>query len=134
MQYLHNYRPFSVGGTLQVHGRIVQDALYGSYWKEIFSGAWQGSVVKSALFALMLKMLHRSGWLKSVKAWVTVSDFMRQRFIEAGALPAAHVHTLRHAWHALPQMPTIEAVSYTHLDVYKRQVSDFMSGGGKLVG
>ncbi|MGV3662674.1 MAG: glycosyltransferase family 4 protein, partial [Prosthecobacter sp.] len=54
----------------------------------------------------------RSGWLKSVKAWIAVSDFMRQRLIEAGALPAAHVHTLRHAWHALPQLPAIEDAGY----------------------
>lgn len=112
VQYLHNYRPFSVNGTLQVHGRVVQDALYGSYWKEIFSGAWQVSVVKSALFAVMLKALHRSGWLKSVKAWIAISDFMRQKLVSTGALPAAGVHTLRHAWDAMPQPPVAEDAGY----------------------
>lgn len=112
VQFLHNYRPFSVGGTLQVRERLTPEILYGSYLGEVLSGAWQDSVVKSALFALMLKMLHRSGWLKSVQAWIAVSDFMRQRFIEAGALPAAHVHTLRHAWHAMPETPAIEDAGY----------------------
>lgn len=112
VQFLHNYRPFSVGGALQVKGRLKPDALYGSHWAEIFGGTWQDSVVKSALFALMLKMLHRSGWLKSVKAWITVSDFMRQRLVDAGALPADRVHTLRHCWHAQPQPPAIEDAGY----------------------
>ncbi|MFN0075716.1 MAG: glycosyltransferase family 4 protein [Prosthecobacter sp.] len=112
VQFLHNYRPFSVGGTLQLNGKLLPDALYGSYWREVRAGAWQNSVVKSAMFAVMLKALHRSGWLKSVKAWVTVSDFMRQRIVDAGALPAARVHTLRHAWNALPMTPVVEDAGY----------------------
>ncbi len=112
VQFLHNYRPFSVGGTLQLHGKLLPDALYGSYWREVRAGAWQNSVVKSALFAVMLKALHHSGWLKSVKAWITVSDFMRQRLVAAGALPAARVHTLRHAWNALPMTPAVEDAGY----------------------
>ena len=112
VQFLHNFRPFSVSGTLHVNGRLMPDALYGSYWKEVLSGAWQGSVVKSALFAMMLKALHRSGWLKSVKAWIAVSDFMRQKLIATGALPAARIHTLRHAWNAMPQPPAIEDAGY----------------------
>jgi len=112
IQFLHNYRPFSVGGTLQMKGRLEPDALYGSYWREVLGGAWQGSIVKSALFALMLKALHRSGWLNSVKAWIAVSDFMRQKMVAAGALPAGRVHTLRHAWNALPQTPVVEDAGY----------------------
>jgi len=112
VQFLHNFRPFSVGGTLQIKGKLVPDALYGSYWQEISAGAWQDSIVKSALFALMLKALHRSGWLKSVKAWIAVSDFMRQKLVSAGALPEARVHTLRHAWDAMPQPPVVEDAGY----------------------
>lgn len=112
VQYLHNYRPFSVGGTLHADGRLVQDAIYGSYWKEVLSGAWQGSVVKSALFAVMLKALHRSGWLQSVKAWIAISDFMRQKLVSAGALPEARVHTLRHAWDAMPKPSAVEDAGY----------------------
>lgn len=111
IQFLHNFRPFSVDGALQVNGKLMPDALYGKYWNEVRSGAWKNSVVKSSLFALMLKALHRSGWLKCVKAWVTGSDFMRMRMVDAGALPAERVHTLRHAWHAQPP-PTLEDAGY----------------------
>lgn len=112
VQFLHNFRPFSVGGTLLVNGKLTPDALYGGYWKEVCSGSWQNSVVKSAVFALMLKWLHLSGWLKSVKAWVAVSDFMREKLVSSGALPEARVHTLRHSWNALPQTPVVEDAGY----------------------
>lgn len=112
VQFLHNFRPFSVGGTLQIRDRITPDALYGSYWKEVRSGSWQNSVVKSALFAAMLKALHRSGWLKNVKAWIAVSDFMREKMVSSGALPAERVHALRHSWNAMPQPPAIEDAGY----------------------
>lgn len=112
VQFLHNFRPFSVGGTLQVKGKLTPDALYGSYWKEVRSGSWQNSVVKSALFAIMLKALHKSGWLKSVKSWIAVSDFMREKLVSTGALPAARVHTLHHSWNAMPQPPAIEDAGY----------------------
>lgn len=112
VQFLHNFRPFSVGGTLLVNGKLTPDALYGGYWKEVCAGSWQDSVVKSALFALMLKWLHLSGWLKSVKAWIAVSDFMRDKLVSSGALPENRVHTLRHSWNALPQTPVVEDAGY----------------------
>lgn len=112
VQFLHNFRPFSVGGTLLVNGKLTPDALYGGYWKEVCAGAWQDSVVKSALFALMLKWLHLSGWLKSVRAWIAVSDFMRDKLVSSGALPESRVHTLRHSWNALPQTPVVEDAGY----------------------
>ncbi len=112
IQYLHNFRPFSVGGTLFVKDRLCPDSLVGSPWAEVRGGAWQGSVVKSALFALMLKMLHRSGWLKSVKAWVAISDFMRDRLVQSGCLAADRVHTLRHSWDAMGSPPEAEDAGY----------------------
>lgn len=112
IQFLHNFRPFSVGGTLQANGKPMLDALYGNYWEEVRAGAWQNSVVKSALFALMLLMLHKSGWLESVKAWIVMSDYIKKRLIDAGTLPPTRVHVLRHAWHAIPKEPTVEDAGY----------------------
>lgn len=108
IQYLHNFRPFSVGGTLYSRGRIVREPLTGSYWREVWEGAWQGSRIKSALFALMLKRLHRSGWLDSVSAWVAISEFMRDRLIEAGAVSGDRIHVLRHSWDAMKEAPAVE--------------------------
>jgi glycosyltransferase involved in cell wall biosynthesis len=108
VQYLHNFRPFSVGGTLYVNGRVCPDSLGGDYATEVRAGAWQNSVVKSALFALMLKMLHRSGWLRSVKAWVAISDFVRDRIVEAGLVPPERIHALRHSWDPMSRAPHTE--------------------------
>lgn len=104
IQYVHNFRPFSVGGTLYANGRLLADGLKGNFAREILHGAWQGSRVKSLLFAMMLKRLHRSGKLRSVKAWIAISDFMRGKMMEAG-IPADRVHTLRHAWDAMSEPP-----------------------------
>ncbi len=112
VQFLHNYRPFSVGGTLFVNGKITPDALYGSLHKEVLVGAWQGSVVKSALFAMMVRALRLSRWTNSVKAWIAVSDFMREKLVGSGALPAARTHTLRHCWNAMSQPPQSEDAGY----------------------
>jgi glycosyltransferase involved in cell wall biosynthesis len=100
IHYLHNFRPFSVSGTLYSKGRILSEALSGNWQREVREGTWQSSIVKSALFAGMLKWLHWSRWLNSVKAWVAISDFMRRRLIEAG-VSAMHIHTLRHSWDAM---------------------------------
>lgn len=104
IHYIHNFRPFSVGGTLYVNGQLTPESLHGHYGREVRGGAWQGSVLKSAIFAMLLKRLHRSGWLRSVKAWVCISEFIRDRFIEAGLEPST-VHALRHSWDAMPELP-----------------------------
>jgi glycosyltransferase involved in cell wall biosynthesis len=106
MQYLHNFRPFSVSGTLYAKGQMMPEALTGDYRQEILHASWQGSVLKSALFAMMLKGLHASRWLDSVKSWIAISEFMRQRMIGAG-LPAERVHALRHSWDAMPAAPAV---------------------------
>lgn len=107
IQYLHNFRPFSPGGTLFAKGKLITDALPGRYLPEVLSGSWQGSVLKTALFALMLKKLHRSGWLDSVRQWVAISDFMRDRLIESGLSPE-RIRTLRHSWDAMPEPPALD--------------------------
>ena len=97
IQYIHNFRPFSVGGTLWARGRLCQDSLRGNYWDEIRLGAWQNSVLKSAIFASVLKFLHATEWLRAVKGWIAISKFMHDKFIEAGIEPST-VHILQHAW------------------------------------
>lgn len=104
IQYLHNFRPFCVSGTAYARGKLLPEALHGDYWREVTHASWQDSVVKSALFAVMLKWLHASGWLHSVKAWIAISDFMRDRLIEAG-VDERRIFALRHSWDAMPVAP-----------------------------
>ena len=104
IQYVHNFRPFSIGGSLWAGDQITTESLQGNYWKEIKAGAWQDSKLKSALFAILLKRLHHSGWLSSVKRWICISEFMQEQFREAG-LPEEQVEALRHAWDARKEAP-----------------------------
>jgi len=111
VQFAHNYRPFSAGGSLYADGQVIIEPLHGDYWREIYHGVWQRSVVKTAVFALAMKLLHRSGWLDAVNVWICVSEFMRDRFIEAG-LPREKVHGLRHAWVPMPEAPPVKDGNY----------------------
>lgn len=97
IQYAHNFRPFSVGGSLWANDQPALGSLQGHYWREVVDGSWQNSLLKSALFAIVLKRLHSSGWLSSVKTWVCISEFMQKQFIAAG-LNEEEVVALKHAW------------------------------------
>lgn len=96
----HNFRPFSVNGYCWARQHLAPQGLHGNYWPEILAGSWQNSRIKTAIFATVLRKLRSSGWLDSVNAWVAVSDFVRNRFIEAG-VPADRVFTLRYSWDLL---------------------------------
>ncbi len=111
IQYLHNYRPFSVGGSLFYDGKVQTAPLHGDYLGEIRAGAWQGRL-KSALCALMLRRLHRSGWLESVKAWVCISQFMADCLAQHGCVPRERLHVLLHSWDAMPEPPAHEDDGY----------------------
>lgn len=111
IQYAHNYRPFSVSGALFTGGRVSTESLKGSYWREILHGTWQNSIVKTALLALAFKRLRRTDWLDSVKAWVCVSEFMCDKFVEAGMKPE-RIFGLRHSWEMMSDPPASEDGGY----------------------
>ncbi|MBA2435781.1 MAG: glycosyltransferase family 4 protein [Chthoniobacterales bacterium] len=110
VQYLHNYRPFSVNGYLWAGNRLAPQGLTKNYWPEISAGAWQNSRVKTAWLASVLTASHLLGWWRSVKVWIAISDFVKDKFISAG-IPAEKVVTLRHFWRP---GPAPEAASGNH--------------------
>jgi len=97
IQYIHNFRPFSVNGYLWAGDRLAPGGLSKNYWQEIRHGAWQNSRGKTAWLALVLLLSHALGSWRGVKAWIAISDFMRQKFISAG-VPPEKIFTLRHFW------------------------------------
>jgi glycosyltransferase involved in cell wall biosynthesis len=109
--WIHNFRPFSVNGYLWAGGQIATGGLRRNYWQEIRDGAWQSSSLKTAWFAFVLTLTYRLGWFKAVKAWVAISDFMREKFIEAG-VPAKDIFTVRHAWHPMGGPPPVQDGGY----------------------
>ena len=103
VQYIHNFRPFSASGTMWVNGRVNAAGLRGNPWPEVMGRAWERSFLKTFLVASYQSKLVSSGTLDVVRRWIAISEFMRERFIEAG-IPADRVVTLRHCWqpHAVP--------------------------------
>ncbi len=104
VQYIHNFRPFSVGGTLWNKGKVYEQSLRQDFLAEALSGSWQGSRLKSLLMMLLLKRLHQSGWLDNVKAWIAPSEFIKDKFVEAG-IPKNKIHMLRYDWETMSVMP-----------------------------
>ncbi|MEQ1850406.1 MAG: glycosyltransferase family 4 protein [Chthoniobacteraceae bacterium] len=102
--YIHNFRPFSVNGYLWAGDKVATGGLRRNFWKEIRHGSWQDSVAKTAWLAFVLTLMHQLGWFKAVKAWVAISDFMREKFIEAG-VPRDDVFTVRHSWRPMEAPP-----------------------------
>jgi glycosyltransferase involved in cell wall biosynthesis len=97
IQYIHNFRPFSVNGHLWVDNQIATGGLSRNYWPEIRHGAWRSSRSKTAWLAFVLSLSHALGWWRNVKTWIAISDFMREKFISAG-VRAEDIFTLRHFW------------------------------------
>jgi len=114
IQYLHNFRPFSVDGSLWVDNRIESGGLTRNYWNEIRHGAWQNSRLKTAWLAAVLSLMHRLGWWKSVKAWIAISNFVRGKFVSAG-IPQEHIFTLRHFWKPKPGSFESDGTHYLYL-------------------
>jgi glycosyltransferase involved in cell wall biosynthesis len=114
IQYIHNFRPFSVNGYLWAGDHLAPQGLKKNYWPEIRAGAWQNSRSKTAWLALILWTLHARNAFKNVKAWIAISDFMREKFISAG-VPPQKIFTLRHYWRPKPKPAVVEGDHYLFL-------------------
>lgn len=104
IQYCHNFRPFSISGTLWAKGAICDAGLQQDFGPEARAATWQGSRLKSTILAWHLKKLHQSGALSAVRTWVAISEFVAAKFRETG-LRTQEVEALRHSWDARPEAP-----------------------------
>ncbi len=106
--YLHNYRPFSTNGACWCQDRLETGGLNRRFMREILAGAFQGSVARTAWVALLLHLGHSLGWYRQVDAWIAVSSFVRDRFVEAG-VPAEKVHVLAYPFFPRHEVPAPSA-------------------------
>lgn len=104
ISYIHNFRPYSVNGYLWADDRIVTAGLRKNFFPEILAGSWQNSRVKTALYAAILTGMHQAKLFRHIKVWVAISEFMRDKFIEAG-VPSQDIVTVPHSWDPIPQVP-----------------------------
>ena len=100
IQWLHNYRPFSPSGTLFAGRTLLKPDDPRIVWKETLHGSWNGRIL-TAWLAMGYARLKRRGDFNSVRAWVAVSEQMKQIFAQARWFPE-RLHALLHSWHAQP--------------------------------
>lgn len=111
IQYVHNFRPFSVSGYLQTTDLTKLDSWPQMFLSEIGRASWRNSRLRTAWFATVLSIAHALRWFERLSAWIAVSDFMRDQFIRAG-VPAEKIFTLRHFWRPVADLTTTTDQDY----------------------
>ena len=106
IQWLHNYRPLSVGGSLFAGPHPLKPEDPWLRWKESFAGSWNGRLM-TAWLSLAYWRIQRRGDYESVKAWVAVSDEMRSVFARGGWF-TDRLHSVRHSWHLSASQSAVE--------------------------
>jgi glycosyltransferase involved in cell wall biosynthesis len=86
VQTLHNYRLLCPAANLLRDGKVCEACL-GNWglWPSIRYGCWHSSSAQTAVVAAML-VTHRwlKTWQNQVDLYVAMTNFARQKFIEAG--------------------------------------------------
>jgi glycosyltransferase involved in cell wall biosynthesis len=102
VHWLHNYRPLSPSGTMRAGGQTLRPEDRWLAWKEARYGTWHGRLATAAL-ALAYRHIRRRGDFESVKAWVAVSEEMKQIFSRARFAPN-RLFRLHHSWDIRPPL------------------------------
>ncbi len=97
IQFIHNFRPFSVNGYCWADHQIQPDGLRLNFLPEIRAAGWQNSRLKTAWYALQLRALHASGTFQNINGWVAISHFMADTFADCG-IPAEKIRVIPHSW------------------------------------
>ena len=84
VQTLHNFRFVCPNGLFFTRGAVCERCKLGNYWSAIRLKCYRESYSLSALYAFTI-WLHRGlGVLNRITAFLTLSNFTRQKYIEAG--------------------------------------------------
>jgi glycosyltransferase involved in cell wall biosynthesis len=106
IQWLHNYRPISVGGALFAGPRrLTPEDPWGNV-KEAIAGSWNGRLQTTWLL-LAYAWIRRRGDYESVKAWVAVSEEMKRGFARARWF-TDRLDAVPHSWHLQSQAPATD--------------------------
>ena len=92
VQTLHNYRLLCPTATLFRDGHVCQDCVGKRIpWPGVVHGCYRGSRPATAAAAAMLATHnYKQTWSKTVSAYIALSGFARDKFIQGG-LPAAKI-------------------------------------------
>jgi glycosyltransferase involved in cell wall biosynthesis len=81
---LHNYRLLCLPGTLLRDGRICEQCLGTLPWRGVLFRCYQGSVAASGVLGLSVSMHRAIRSFERVNRYIAISEFVRQKHIEAG--------------------------------------------------
>jgi glycosyltransferase involved in cell wall biosynthesis len=104
VQALRNYRLICSGAYLMRDGRPCEECLGRLVpWPAIINRCYRDSTAATAAVAAM-QLVHRAAgtWRRSIDAFFTLTEFARQRFIEAG-FPAGKLHVKNNCVHPDPE-------------------------------
>lgn len=96
INFIHNFRPFSVNGYLWARNRLQLAGLKKNFLPEIWEASWQNSRVRTLIAAAAISFIHTGGFYKRIDYWIAISNFMRTTFINSG-IPENKVVTIRHS-------------------------------------
>lgn len=103
LQWLHNYRPISPGGSLRAGSQALRPDDPWIYWRESRAGSWRNRPL-TAWLSLALTAARWRGAFHGVTRWIAVSETMRGVFEQAGWYPH-RLRALRHATDLQPPSP-----------------------------
>lgn len=97
VQYIHNFRPFSVNGYCWGQGRLLPQGLRKNFLPEVMAGSWQNSRFKTAWYAVLIRALHIIGVYQRIDGWIAISQFMKDSFV-VGGIEEDRIKVLAHSW------------------------------------
>ena len=87
VQTLHNYRLICPGALLLRNGKICEQCITGSPYQAALYGCYRNSMLGSLAVAHMVASHRRlETWAKKVTRFITLTEFSKSKFIEAGFL------------------------------------------------
>lgn len=97
VQFVHNFRPFSVNGYCWGNGKLLPQGLDRNFIPEILAGSWQNSRLKTAWYGLLIWFLHQAGVFTKIHGWIAISEFMKDTFIRGG-IDGDRIRVISHSW------------------------------------
>jgi glycosyltransferase involved in cell wall biosynthesis len=95
---LHNYRLMCLPGSLLREGRICELCVGHVPWQGVRHRCYRGSAAGSAVLATSLSVHRAAGSFDRVDRFLAVSDFVRNKHIEAGLPPERIAVRANFAW------------------------------------
>jgi glycosyltransferase involved in cell wall biosynthesis len=93
IQYLHNYRPFSVAGTAWHEGHFLEGGFKQRFWPEVKAGTYRGSRLQTLFMSLVLRAYFKTGAVNAVTMWLSQTAFQKAKYVQAG-IPAERVEVM----------------------------------------